>query len=280
MHDSGLMPTLRPRRRPRSRRISARPGRGFTILELVVVLAVIAALTALLAPTAFESIGSSRLASTEDQVRRIFVSIVGDPERGNFGYLGDMGRLPTALSELVTQGTQTAWHTSDSGVAHKGAVGTGWRGPYLTGASDTGDLFRDAWGQTLTYSAGQITSGGPDGQIATTGDNIVYPVQTPVQTTGTIIVTVIVNEIPQPGGLTVRVYSTSNGEQGAAVTQTTTTPSAGLPFRFTVPHGTSVIETSHTSGTTTVTRTTTVDVAAGTQLSRTIIMRTSASVSM
>jgi hypothetical protein len=125
-----------------------------------------------------------------------------------------------------------------------------------------------------------MVSGGPDGQTSTAGDNITYPVQLPVQTTGTIIVTVVVNEIPQPGGLTVSVYSTSNGEQGAAVTQTTTTPSDGKPFRFTVPHGTSTIEASHTSGGTTVTRTITVDVAAGTQLSRTIIMKTSASVVM
>ena len=254
--------------------------RGFSLIELVVVIAVIAMFAALLAPAAFESIESSREASTEAQIQRAFLSIVGDPSTGNFGYLGDMGRLPTVLTELVTQGAQTAWHTADSGTDHKGLVGTGWRGPYVTGGEVTADLFRDAWGQTLTYSSGQITSHGPDGQLATIGDNIVYPVQTPVQTTGTIIVTVIVNEIPQPGGLTVRVYSTSNGEQGAAVTQTTTTPSAGLPFRFTVPHGTSVIETSHTAGSTTVTRTTTIDVGAGTQLSRTIVMKTSATVAM
>jgi len=254
--------------------------RGFTILELVVVLAVLTALVAFLAPSAFQTIQASRENETEDQLRAIFTAIRGEPSNGNYGYLGDMGRLPTSLDELVTQGTQTAWHTT----SHQGGVGRGWRGPYITRGDALSDLFRDAWGQTLSYSssggtAGQITSYGPDGQASTTGDNIVYPVQVPVQTTGTILVTVIVNEIPQPAGLTVSVYSTTNGDEGTASTQSTSGGS-GVPFRFTVPHGTSTIVCTHTVSTTTVTRTVTIDVAGGTQVSRTIIMKTSATVSM
>ena len=89
----------------------------------------------------------------------------------------------------------------------------------------------------------------------------------------------VVNDIAQPAGLTVSVYSTTNGDEGTAVTQSTS-GGGGVPFRFTVPHGTSAIEVTHTVSATTVTRTITVDVAAGTQVSRTIIMKTSASVSM
>ena len=263
MHDSGLM-------RSRS---------GFTLLEMLVVLAVLAAMLAFIAPSIFQTIEASRESATEDQMLAIFDAIVGDPEEGNYGYLGDMGRLPTSLDELVTQGAQTAWHTT----SHIGEVGRGWRGPYLTRGDALSDLFRDSWGQTLQFSnsggtAGQITSYGPDGQ-ASAGDNIVYPVQVPVQTQGTILVNVIVNEISQPAGLTVSVYSTTNGDQGTAVTQTTTGGS-GVPFRFTVPHGTSAIVATHTVGAITVTRTVTIDVAGGKQVSRTIIMRTSATVSM
>lgn len=268
---------------PPDRRILA--ARGFTILEIVVVLAVMAALAAFLAPSAFQAIQASRESATSDHLRRVFLAIVGDPTRGSYGYLGDMGRLPATLDELVTQGGQLAYHTADGGTEHKGGVGTGWRGPYLAGGEAASDLFDDPWGLPLSYTnlgntAGQVVSGGPDGRISTAGDNITYPVQVPILTTGTIIVTVVVNEIPQPGGLTVRVYSTSNGEQGAAVVQATTTPSDGKPFRFTVPHGTSAIETVHTAGAITVTRTTTVDVAAGSQISRTIIMKTSGTVVM
>ena len=260
-------------------------ARGFTLIEVVIVLGIIAILAAFLAPTAFEGIRSSQETATKKQVERIFLAIVGEPSKGNFGYLGDMGRLPATLDELVTQGGQVAFHTSDGGTAHKGSVGTGWRGPYVTGTDATADLFKDAWGLAFSYTnaggtAGQISSGGLDGQIAT-ADDITYPVQLPVQTTGTIVVTVVVNDISQPINVTVSVYSTANGEQGAAVVQTTPNPSVdGKPFRFTVPHGTSAIVSVHVSGATTVTRTTTVDIAAGTQLSRTVLMKTSATVPM
>ncbi len=263
-------------------RLTFRAGRwrGFTLIEIVIALAVIAILAVFLAPAAFQGIQSSKEEATRTQVQRVFQAIVGDVSQGNFGYLGDMGRLPATLDELVTQGTQPAFQT-----AAKGNVGTGWRGPYLAGPDATSDLFKDAWGQALSYTntgttAGQVVSGGADGQVSTTGDNITFPVQVPVLTTGTLLVTVVVNDIPQPLGVTVNVYSTSNGAQGAAVTQTTPNPSDGKPFRFTVPHGTSVIETLHTSGTTTVSRTITVQVVAGTQVSRTVIMKTSATVPM
>lgn len=265
-------------------------GRGFTLIEIVIVLGILAVLAALLVPAAFQSIQSSKETATRTQVERVFKAIVGDPSKGNFGYLGDMGRLPATLDELVTQGSQIAFHTSHTAHGgsgnHVGGVGAGWRGPYLTGTDSTADLFKDAWGLALSYTntgnnAGQVVSGGADGQISTASDNITYPVQVPIQTTGTIIVTVIVNEVPQPINVTVKVYSISGGNQGAAVVQTTPNPSLdGKPFRFDVPHGTSAIESIHTSGSTTVTRITTIDVAAGTQVTRTILMKTSASVPM
>lgn len=281
MHDSGLTRVFPARR--------AAAARGFTILEIVVVLAVMVALAAFLAPSAFQAIQASRETATSEQLRRTFLAIVGDPSKGNFGYLGDMGRLPATLDDLVTIGSQVAWgtsHASHGGTEHIGRVGTGWRGPYLTGGEAAADLFDDPWGLPLSYTnltnnAGQIVSRGPDGQLETTGDNITYPVQVPIQTTGTIIVTVVVNEIPNPAGLTVRVYSTSDGDQGTAVVRTTAAPSdVGKPMRFDVPHGTSAIVTEHLAGGTTVTRTSTVDVAAGSQVSRTIIMKTSATVAM
>ena len=262
--------------------------RGFTLIEIVVVLAIAAVLAALLVPAAFQTLQSSKEATTRVQVERIYKAIVGDPSKGNYGFLGDMGRFPVTLSELVTQGAQQSYHTSHTVHAgsgdHVALVGTGWRGPYLTGTDSSDDLFKDAWGVALSYTntgnnAGQVVSGGADGQISTAADNITYPVQVPIQTKGYLIITVIVNDIPQPTGLTVKVYSTTEGNQGAAVVQV---PSGtdGKPFRFEVPHGPSAIETIHTASGITVTRITTIDVAAGTQVSRVILMKTSATVAM
>lgn len=261
--------------------------RGFTIIEVLVVLGIVAILVALLTPIAFQVIRSQEEDATRTEAERIFKAIMGNPANGNFGYLGDMGRLPKTLLELVQpttdQGTQVAFHTTDGATEHLGGVGTGWRGPYLTAPVATGDLFKDAWGQPYSYTdtgstAGQIVSGGPDGVVGN-GDDITFPVQTPILTTGTLIIAVIVNDIPQPAGLTVDVFSTVNGEQGTAVTKTTAA-SGAVPFRFTVPHSVSVVRVTHTAAGVTVTRTLTVPVVAGTQVSHTVSMKTSAQVSM
>lgn len=258
---------------------AARRDSGFTLIEMVTALAVAGALAAMIGVVVSRALQSSREGQTQEQVRRIYNAVVGDPTRGSFGYLGDMGRLPATLSELVTQGGQTAFHTT----SHEGTIGYGWRGPYLTSPFTSTDLFTDAWGQTLSYTnsggtAGQIISGGPDGTLSN-ADDISYPVQIPVNTTGKLLVTVTVNQIPQPSGLSVSVYSASNGDQGTAVTQTTAVAGA-VPFSFTVPHGPSAIKVTHTQGAITVTRTVTVQVAAGTQTATTISMSTSATVSM
>ncbi len=250
------------------------PARGFTLFEVVVALAVMAILAALLVPLALRALTASGEEAARTDMQRIYAAIVGDPEQGSFGYLGDMGRLPSALTELVEQGSQPPFTTT----GNVGGVGTGWRGPYLTGPFATADLLRDPWGEAFAYAAGQIRSGGPD-RVLGTADDLVFPVQGPVQTTGTLLVTVVVNDIPQPSGLTVEVFSTVNGVQGAPVTRTTAADGHD-PFRFTVPHGVSVVRATHTSGVTTVSRTVTVAVVAGTQVSRQIVMKTSAAVAM
>ncbi len=254
--------------------------RGFTLIEIVVSLGVAAALAAFLGVAISGALQSVKETQTQQQVQQTFNAIVGsNPAQGNFGFLGDMGRLPTALTELVTQGAQVAYHTT----GNVGTVGTGWRGPYLTAPYATSDLFKDSWGQSLTYSdtgnsAGQVVSGGADGVVGNT-DDLSFPVQLPVKTTGTLLVTVVVNKIAQPTGLSVSVYSTSNGNQGSAVTRTTAVAGA-VPFLFTVPHGVTVIVATHTAGNITVTRTVSVQVAAGTQMATTIQMSTSATVDM
>ena len=262
--------------------------RGFSLIEIMAVLAIMAVLMGFLVPMVFNRVNAARVEATETEVERIFKAIVGDPSKENFGYLGDMGRLPANLTELFVRGTQTAFHTADGVVEHVGGVGTGWRGPYLTGLSQE-DILKDAWGNSYDYSntggsAGQIRSPGPDKDINVTSDNIVFPADLPVGTTGTLVVHVLVNDIPQPTGLTVEVFTTdSTGEQvkraGTDGTQTTAAQGS-TPFRFTVPHGVSVIKVTHLSAGVTVTRTVNVGVAANTQVERRIIMKTTATVAM
>src|SRR5688572_11036053 len=183
-------------------------------------MAVLAAVISFGMPTLTAMVESNNSLETQQQAEDIWRAIYGDPSEGEFGYLGDMGRLPTSLTELLDRTTtnQLAFHTHDSGIEHVGRIGTGWRGPYLSSVFSSSDLLTDAWGRSFTFSNAQVTSGGPDGDLSTTGDNIVFPVHQPA-TTGTLFVTVLANRIPNALGSTTKLYSPVNGELTATTTK-------------------------------------------------------------
>lgn len=165
-------------------------NRGFTLIELVMVIV----LLGIMAATAVMMIGSiitqQRTDETLKEMQNLVNAMTGNPDlieggvRSSFGYAGDMGPLPPTtgtcpacgLIELVTQGARPAWTTD---VALPG-TGYGWRGPYIDAKQDDSSRYLallDGWGNYYSYNAGtgQITSGGPDGNMGTAGDNIVWP---------------------------------------------------------------------------------------------------------
>jgi prepilin-type N-terminal cleavage/methylation domain-containing protein len=132
---------------------------GFSFLEMVVALAVLAAIVAFLAPTLLTSVSASREDATLAEMAQIYESIMGD-QRQNFGYVGDVGTYPTSLEHLaITNGA------------------TGWRGPYFGNARLTNGLLTDPYGQPYEYYLVSGVSGsdrlaivsrGPDG-VSTNG---------------------------------------------------------------------------------------------------------------
>lgn len=96
-------------------RVSTAPSseRGLSVLEIVVVLAIVGAILAFIAPNAFQIITSGRENTSQDTLRGMYDAVLGD-QRTTFGYYGDVGAFPTSLMDLVR----------DPGVA-------GWNGPYL-----------------------------------------------------------------------------------------------------------------------------------------------------
>lgn len=228
--------------------------RGVTLLEAVITLGILSVLIATVTPVVLNLLDTDRERTTEKKAEKIFRAIYGAPARGDFGYLGDMGRLPTTLTELLAQGSQTAFHTADGATTdcgttdHCGKVGTGWRGPYLKGFSQD-ELLRDAWGQSFSYTdtgadAGKIISAGPDGNTGTAGDNIVFPANAP-GTTGTLFVSLLINRIPAPVGAVVRLYTVSNGEQVLFGRKTTSDTGFDGFFFQNVPQGLLAIRVGH-----------------------------------
>lgn len=132
---------------------------GFTMLELVLVIALLGAMT--LAATALfdTTLDQTRYDDTKVRLETLRRAMVGDPTRtiNNApeisGFVADMGRLPVSLQELLEAPANPAmlWGKDMldgvvSGVS--GELWGGWRGPYLHTLPESGGAvaFRDGWG--------------------------------------------------------------------------------------------------------------------------------------
>ena len=133
-----------------STRPVARRVRGFTLLELLVVVAIIGLLAAYVGPKYFGQLGKSEQALAKAQIESF--------HRALASYRLDVGRFPTTEEGLAALTT-------------KPANATKWAGPYLSKA-----VPQDPWGKAYVYrvpgskSDYDLLSYGKDGQPGGTGD--------------------------------------------------------------------------------------------------------------
>lgn len=104
---------------------------GFTMLEIILVLATLAILAGVMAPYAVREINASK----KDATLREMIEI----ENGLIGYYHDCGQLPATATGLVA-------------LAQNAEGLPNWNGPYVGGSRDIqAGITTDAWGGTYTY---------------------------------------------------------------------------------------------------------------------------------
>ncbi len=125
---------------------------GFSLVELLVVLAIIALTTAIVAPRVLGYLGSARIDSAKVQIKNL--------ESAMELYFLDSGRYPTQEEGLAVLSTRP----SDD---------VAWNGPYLKNAED----LKDPWGRAYQYRAPEgdasfaVLSLGRDGKEGGEGED-------------------------------------------------------------------------------------------------------------
>jgi general secretion pathway protein G len=131
--------TVRARRAPSGLRRHRLRGRGFTLIEILVVIVVIAILATLVAPNIFQHVGAAKGATAKSQIEMLGAALDA--------YRLDNGRYPA-----TEQGLASLWEkpTIDPPA--------NWRSPYLRKPVPL-----DPWGRPYAYlSPGQVNPQGYD----------------------------------------------------------------------------------------------------------------------
>ncbi len=222
--------------------------KGFTLVEVIVILAVLSIIAGIATPAALRIFQVIAEEGTRDEMLNLREAMIGNPEklrgraRSDFSFLGDIGRLPTNLDEILVKGPLPAFTFDNTK-----QTGAGWNGPYITGSfagEEPEDFKNDQLGNAYVYSDtdftnsngeladGKITSAGPDGTIGTADDIVIEILKN--ETEGTIRGTVTDSGGKGLSGIDIDLNFASNG----SLSTVTATTDADGNFAFTsVPFG-------------------------------------------
>lgn len=130
------------------------------MIEIIVTIAIIALLAGAIVPVLFNRLDQARYERTQQDLRAVYEAAMGIPSEDYFGYVGDVGRLPDSIPELLDGAGQ----------------GSTWDGPYL---SLGGNLIgSDIYGNAYVIDTLPIrirTFGQDRADNSGAGDDLFYP---------------------------------------------------------------------------------------------------------
>lgn len=142
-------------------RSKAADRKGFTLIEVIVVMAVISTLVGIMIPFIYRIWESNEIDTTRERMADLKKALVGDPKliqngvRTNYGYVGESGQLPDTITTALLN--------------------------YMPAGFDPDKFNKDAWGSTFVYSPSRdaggrnvsatLSSMGPD-RLPGTSDDI------------------------------------------------------------------------------------------------------------
>lgn len=133
------------------------PQKGFTIIEVVMVILLLGILSAVSISTLNDSVDEARFNATQDKLNQLRAAIIGNTDlnsagqRTHFGFLGDIGAIPTNGQGLAALSTNPALPAYSINATTRMSVG--WNGPYVVTGQPGVDYTKDAWGFALVYDA-------------------------------------------------------------------------------------------------------------------------------
>jgi len=120
---------------------------GFTLVQVLIVIVAVSIAATVAIKMLQQGSAEARRIETLTTVQEVQRAISGDvrlKNQSDFGFVGDMGRVPQSFQELITNTTNSP----------------NWKGPYLPKnfTEETSNPFVDAWGNALLYDnqTGQI----------------------------------------------------------------------------------------------------------------------------
>lgn len=124
---------------------------AFTLIEVMVVMAIISILAGMLMPVAWRFWESEEIATTRQRMKDLKIAMIGDRNlvqngvRTHYGFVGDFGTLP--FSNISSCAFNYLY--SNTNMALPRFNPDNWSGSYLPSSSDLNNYAADAWGKPI-----------------------------------------------------------------------------------------------------------------------------------